>query len=47
LAVEQILPTIRANSGAIDIVRIPSPDGIETFWLEIQCCFESWRVMKA
>ena len=46
MAVEEILPTIRAYSSAIDVVRIPGPYRVETVRLEIQCGFESWRIMK-
>jgi len=28
-------PSIRSNFGAIDIMRVPGPDGIETFGIEV------------
>jgi len=43
----QKLPSVRSYPSAIDIMRIPAPDRIQTFRLEIQGSFQGWRVMQA
>ena len=40
-------PTVRPYSRPVNIMGVPGPDGIETFWLEIQSGLQCRGIMKA
>ena len=41
------MPAIDTNSCVIDVMAVPTPYRIESFWLQVESCFERWRVVKA
>ena len=43
----QILPSVRPDSCAVHVVRIPAPDRIQTFRLQIESGFEGGGVVES
>ncbi len=43
----QELPPIRSHSRTVDVMRIPRPDRIEAFGIQVNGSFEGWGIMKA